>query len=104
MRLFDSIKGLGAKHMLSRIIEKYGTIKKLDFNSSNKELHIIVLLHGESSEISISIDRYSITKRNGDSYVAAHQVKASRKWLQSLAEDLFLHKEYKIPSWLALIL
>lgn len=93
-----------ARGYISRKIEKFGELTKLEINSREKTLAFEVALKGEVSPVSVQIDRYEVVQRNGESFIIVRQAKASREWISAAIQEHVIGQEFKLPSAAASVL
>jgi len=100
----DIGKSYGIKKMIEKYIAKYGVVNKLLFDSKLKTLSATLQLRGESSELEVNIIRYSVRKDSGKSFVRVDEIEVNREWMEALAGDLLVGREFEIPGWVGLLI
>lgn len=90
--------------MIEKYIAKYGVVNKLLFDSKLKTLSATLQLRGESSELEVNIIRYSVRKDSGKSFVRVDEIEVNREWMEALAGDLLVGREFEIPGWVGLLI
>ncbi|MBN2297667.1 MAG: hypothetical protein JXM72_03690, partial [Deltaproteobacteria bacterium] len=64
---------------------RFGKIMDLKLDSENKEIHLEILLKGESDPVTIHVWRYEIISEGGRHYLVAGDIAVSREWMEALA-------------------
>jgi len=93
-----------ARSYLTQKIEKFGELRKLEIDSRQKRLALEVALKGETSPVSIRVEKYEIVQRNGDTHIILRQATASREWITAAIEEHLLGREVKLPAAAASVL
>jgi hypothetical protein len=91
-------------HFLRPRFERYGEIRELEVNTTEKVVTAEVVLKGEPFPFVISEARYRIEKRGDESWIVFYGIKVSREWVQNLLDDHFAEIPAKIPKMLELLL
>lgn len=100
----DIGKSYGIKKMIEKYIAKYGVVNKLLFDSKLKTLSATLQLRGESSELEVNIIRYSVRRDDGKSFVRVEGIQVNREWMEALAGDLLVGRDFEVPAWVAMLL
>ncbi|HVV00089.1 MAG TPA: hypothetical protein VHH88_01925 [Verrucomicrobiae bacterium] len=82
-------------------IERYGEIRELSLDTTNKTISAEIKLRGEALPVAIAEAHYDIVKRGGDTFMAVRGIKISREWAQNLLDDHFPSIEFKVPDFVA---
>jgi len=91
-------------HFLRPRFERYGEIRELEVNTTEKVLTSEVALKGEAYTFVISEARYRIEKKGDESWIVFYGVKVSKEWAQNLLEDQFPEISVKLPKMLEMLL
>lgn len=100
----DIGKSYGIKKMIEKYIAKYGVVNKLLFDSKQKTLSATLQLRGETSEIEVNIICYSVRRDAGKSFIRVEGIQVNREWMEALAGDLLVGKDFEVPGWVAMLL
>jgi len=100
LNLKDKGVSLAAKTAINVYLQKegYGEMLKLNLDSQNKKLDAEIMLKGEKEPLSVSIDRYEIIDRDGETFIKLSGIETSREWINILVASEVEGKEFKIPS------
>ncbi len=82
----DPLFSQGLKMILSRYMEKYGTIMECSINTTGKSIDLSVLLKGETYPVTVTINQYEIREQNGKSYFVVTKASSSKPWLSVLLD------------------
>lgn len=99
--LLDIGKSYGIKKMIEKYIAKYGVVNQLHFDSKQKTLSATLSLRGEPRELTVNILRYAMKRDAGKAYVRVDEITVDREWMEALAGDLLVGREFEIPGWVA---
>ena len=91
-------------HFLQPRFERYGEIRELEVNTTEKVLSAEVLLRGEPFTFVISEARYRMEKRGDESWIVFYGAKVSKGWVQNLLDDHFAEIPVKVPKVLEMLL
>jgi len=72
----------------------------LRVDSGSRALFVEVLPAGEKEPIAFEVHDYAFVTENGATYLAFGRLKASRRWLESVAEAVFPDKRIPLPGGL----
>ena len=99
LKSIDRITGSSStKFGINRLIAGYGEILKLDIDSKNKNIHLEVLLSGDSEAFSVDIDKYTITDVDGKMVIVIQSASATRRWADSILKNLIVGRDFEIPE------
>ena len=100
----DIGKSYGIKKMIEKYIAKYGVVNQLHFDSKQKTLSATLSLRGEPRELTVNILRYAVRRDGGKAFVQVDEITVDREWMEALADDLLVGREFEIPSWVAALI
>ncbi len=86
------------KKLLEPRVKRYGRLTRITLDSSQRSLRAEVLLHGETEPVTLSIGRYDMVTEGGRGFLVMHDIRASREWLERLAQDFLEGRTVRIPS------
>ncbi len=112
MSFLNSFATAAARNTLnSSYLQPYGTLTKLEVDSHNKSLFLILDLKGESQLIEIRVKHYQLVDRNGDTFLEVGEIETSREWVNTLLREHLLEKvirpklrETPLPSIVKMLL
>ncbi|MBN2298746.1 MAG: hypothetical protein JXM72_09135 [Deltaproteobacteria bacterium] len=85
-------------------IDRFGKILNLRLDSKNNEIHIEIMLRGESTPLEIHIKGYTIIEEGGEHFIAAEKIHVSREWINALAREYIQGRRFKISGTYSKIL
>jgi len=80
------------------LFRKYGRIDSLRFDRRNQRIEASIHLKGEGLPIELEIIRYELRHEGEKSWIILHEVRASRFWMEQLANDLVRDKPFLLPE------
>ena len=83
------------------LMRDYGQITSLEIDSGDKTLHVEVLLRGEKEPIRVEILRYEISTQGERPCFIAREIKTSREWITTLAEQQLIGRPIPLPPQLS---
>jgi hypothetical protein len=93
----DKAVSLALEKLVQRRAERFWKILNLRLDSKNKELHLEILLKGESKPIEIHVKHYEIISTGDRHFVIADDIDISREWMKTLALEYIGAKPFEIP-------
>lgn len=84
--------------------ERYGELLKFTLDSSACSFSAEVLLHGESTPVSVPEGRYRLEEQNGQQFVVLYGIRISREWAQRLLDDHMPEIRLKAPDFVKSLL
>ena len=81
-------------------LQRYGEIKRLSLDTSEKVLTAEIHLRGEDVPLVISEAHYRLEQGPKGTLIVLHGVKLSKEWAQSILDDHFREIRVKIPDFL----
>jgi hypothetical protein len=91
-------------HFLRPRFERYGEVRELQVNTTEKVVTAEVLLIGEPFPFVISEARYRLEKKGEESWIVFYGIKVSKEWAQNLLDDRFQEIPVKLPKMLEMLL
>lgn len=75
----------------------------LKLNTAERSLSVSLHLKGEESPININVREYSLTTKDGRTFVEidGSKIETSREWLTTLIQDQLGQRSFPIPENLA---
>lgn len=101
--LKDDLADISAKYFIQKKLKNYGELIKLDINSGDKKIYIEIMLKGEQELLKININNYEIF-HDSTPGIRINSMQVNREWLNNLAADHILGKEFPIPGKYSLII
>jgi hypothetical protein len=86
-----------AEHALQRKIKEYGDMIDLKINSQDKTITLELLLKGEQQPMKFMVDKYEIIEGPETDYLVIQKARASREWMDALAQNFLVGKNIPIP-------
>jgi hypothetical protein len=101
--MFEAAKNLmiskGAQMYANKLISRYGVVNDLKIDPQKKTVDAVCQLHGETTPITVRVERYSVVEKAGKKYVQVSKCSCSRPWAQALVEDFIVGKQVEVPAW-----
>ncbi len=95
------IEALALPILNGTLLAPYGQARELRLDTTGKRAEILLDLHGESEPLRITVGRYRIFERDGETFVSLHDIETSRAWMTTLAERAVEPRALKLPPELA---
>jgi hypothetical protein len=92
------------KKILEPRVKRYGRLARITLDSAQRSILIELLLHGETEPVALSIGRYDIVTEAERRFLVMHDIRASREWIERLAQDFLEGRTMRIPAALERIL
>jgi len=80
---------------------EYGEMLEISVDSQGKTVRVQALLKGETTPISISLERYEFVSENGVTWLRFEGLSTSREWINTLLETVVTTDRIAIPAGLA---
>ena len=93
LSLSKALMTLGEKY-----VDRFGKIVTLSIDSKNNDIHIKILLRGESTPVDIHVNGYNIIEEGDSHFIAAEKIHVSREWINVLAQEHIQGRRFKISS------
>ncbi|MBI2511450.1 MAG: hypothetical protein HYV96_05690 [Opitutae bacterium] len=97
----DAMASRAAQAYLNNRIARYGRLQELRIDSRARTMEGTCLLDGERTPITIQVERYEISERDGAKYLTMHRCRCARPWLQNLLRDFVEGRSVELPAWAA---
>ena len=98
-RLKDAALEQSILLMLRPKLERYGELRSIRLNTTEKRLTAEVRLLGDPIPVEISDARYRIDGRDDNCRLTFFEVKTTKPWLQNLIDDRFPEITLPLPSY-----
>ena len=95
----DAMTGAAARKFVNDRIERYGSVTNLRIDSKAKSLEVTCNLDGETSPVTVRIDRYEVEESGGKKFILARKCSCSRPWLGRALEDFVVGRRFEVPGW-----
>jgi len=99
--LKDRVTSKAARMHCNQLLARYGTVQDLHIDSARRSMEIVCLLKGETSPITVTVERYEITDAGGEKSVHIEASHCSRPWVQHFLEDHLYGRKFPLPAWAA---
>ncbi|PTY08542.1 hypothetical protein DB347_02885 [Opitutaceae bacterium EW11] len=100
----DLVSSRAAKTYVNNLIARYGKVEDLSIDSRNRRVRIVALLDGETSPVTIDVERYAVHAEGAKRFIEVEQCRCSRRWVESLLLDYVRGRRFPLPSWAASVL
>ena len=98
-------KALGSELVRAKLIEaanrsrlaRYGRVSRLELGVQRRQLRVTLTLHGEEQPVEVVVERFTLLGEEGDARVRLEEVRVDREWLQRLADDHVVGREWPLP-------
>lgn len=80
-------------------VQRYGEIRRLSLNTTDKLVSAEIQLHGETTPVVISEARYRLEAGPQETRLVVYGVKLSREWAQNLFDDQVREIPLKVPDF-----
>jgi hypothetical protein len=97
----DAIASKAAQTYINQRIARYGEVRSLKLDSRNKSGEVVCVLLGEPEPVTVRVERYEVTERDGQTFVKIGRCSCNRTWLQNLLTDFGRDREIPVPPWAA---
>jgi hypothetical protein len=94
----DAGASMAIERWLARQLEDYGELKMLKINSTDKTVHVEVLLKGEYQPLSVEIQEYEFSSEGGRDYIAVKRATASRDWVNAVIRNFLIGRKHPLPE------
>ena len=97
----DLLTSKAARVYVNNLIARYGKVQELSIDSRNRRGHIVCLLDGEPTAVSVEVDSYEIHDEGAKRYVEIKACRCSRRWVETLLIDYVRGRRFELPGWAA---
>ncbi len=94
----DRALSLALEKVLHHYAERFGKVMHLRIDSERREIHLEILLKGETEPVEIIVRNYEIVSEEGRHYILAHDIDVSREWMKALADEYIREKPFEVPA------
>ena len=94
----DKAVSLGLEKLFKRSAGRFGKILNLNLDSKDKEIHLEILLKGETEPIEVHVKHYEIIREGDKYFIIADDIDISREWMKTLADEYIRAKPFEIPA------
>jgi hypothetical protein len=98
----DAISSRAAQSYVNNLISRYGEVRDLKIDSSNRTVEASCLLQGENTPIQISA-HYLVEVEAGKNFVRLTQCHSNKPWLENLVADFGKARRIELPPWASAI-
>ncbi|MBV9671703.1 MAG: hypothetical protein JO076_02615 [Verrucomicrobia bacterium] len=86
-------------------LERFGNMLDFKIDTSERTIHLSILLKGEQMPIDFSIRDYEIIEENGSQYLKldSSKIETSREWLTRLVREKMIPERIPLPKQIGLI-
>ena len=100
----DAALSRAFRALVNARIGEYGEMLKLTVDSEHKRIEAEVMLEGESSPITVTVQRYELFEKDGKYFLSVEGIRTSRAWIDTLALSYLEGRRFEIPPTYAKIL
>jgi hypothetical protein len=100
----DGALSKALQHFIADRFSAYGELQDCQVDTRNARAEIRALLKGETTPITLCVDRYSVERRGGERYITLESISCSREWIALLLTRLYARKPLKLPAAAAALL
>ena len=94
----DKMVALALRPLIDDQLAGHGTVREIEFNSSNKSLTVTLDMSGEPRPVVVEIDSYSIQPSSKGSKLIIHEYSSpSHTWLAGIAKKFQPSFEVDLP-------
>ncbi len=94
----DKALSLALEKVLQHYSESFGKVENLRIDSKSREIHLGILLKGETEPVEIIVRNYEIVSEEGRHFILAHDIDVSREWMKVLADEYIREKPFEVPA------
>jgi len=81
-----------------------GSMTQLQIDPATRTIRLQLELKGEASPIHIELREYSLSERDGKTWLRVGRVETSREWLTVLGREWLIDREHEVPDSVRLVL
>jgi hypothetical protein len=108
MNPLDRLKQAGArsafKGWLNHRYSTLGSMTHLHIDPSARTIQLELQLKGEATPIRVELGDYTLTQREGKTWLRVGRVETSREWLTVLGREWLVNREIELPELARLVL
>jgi hypothetical protein len=79
-------------------LARYGRLEDLKIDLKSREISVSLRLHGEPKPVALTVRRYELLGEGEAMSVSFQELETNREWLQNLADDVVVGREFPIPA------
>lgn len=102
MNAFTSLKEKSVEAALTGILDDYirnfGSIRRLNIDSSAKTIEIELELKGEATPIRIQARDYEVIRGENQTWISVKSFASSREWLSAALNEHVAGRKFKVPA------
>ena len=98
-----AVQALALKYINSEY-QEFGSMTKLEIDSTKKNIHAELELRGETQMISVDVLGYQVIESGGKTLLQLGEVKISREWINTAFQKFVTQRTFEIPEWLRAVL
>ncbi len=107
-KAFGSVKDraveASVRALINKKIEKFGSITRLEIDSTARTIYLEAQLKGEASPVSVKLASCEITEEGGKAFFSARRIEASREWLQAALNEYAAGRRFPLPDGARMLL
>ncbi len=84
--------------------ERYGQLLRFCLDSGERTFSAEMMLHGETSPVSIPHGKYRIDEQGGQTFIVLYEIRISREWAQRILDDHAPEIRLKAPDFVRSLL
>jgi hypothetical protein len=97
----DMMTSKAAKSYVNDYIKTYGRVDELSIDSKRQRIDMRCQLSGEVSAIGVTIEKYRLEQRDGQTYLEVLDSSATRPWMQAAMRAHLHGRKIPVPAWAA---
>ena len=97
----DLMASKAAKAYANGFIKSYGRVEELSIDSKRRRIDLKCHLNGEVSPIGLTIEKYSLEQKDGQTFIEVLDSSATRPWMQAAMREHLHGRKFAVPSWAA---
>lgn len=97
----DAMASRAAQAYVNDRIARYGRLQELRIDSRAHTMEGTCLLLGETAPITVQVEHYEISERDGAKFLTLQRCRCARPWLQNLLSDFVEGRRIELPGWAA---
>ena len=97
----DALTSRAAQAWANTLIVRYGKVQDLKIDSRRKTVEVSCLLDGESTPITVRIEKYLVETERDKKFIRATDFSCTRSWVQNFLRDFGPQQRIELPPWAA---
>ena len=90
--------GVLARTQLNKRLEPYGTMVRLQIDSTRKTVELELMLKGEVQPIILTVQEYAIEDDPEGLRIVIKRVSSSREWITVAAQNFVVGRKFAVPK------